>query len=109
MFSQEISQHLASVAQKQYFCKKSKSMSMENKREWRFYTCLVMGFALVVGGFFSPPLGVIHNSVIVVFGIFLSLGGLCVGVDLKGIIHEVRAFRLGITPKEEGEQEHGND
>lgn len=76
-------------------------MSMENKREWRFYTCLVMGFSLVVGGFFSPPLGVIDNSVIVVFGIFLSLGGLCVGVDLKGIIHEVRAFRFGIAPKED--------
>lgn len=80
---------------------------MENKREWRFYTCLVMGFLLVVGGFFSPPLGVIHNSVIVVFGIFLSLGGLCVGVDLKGIIHEVRALRMGVALKDE--EEHGND
>lgn len=79
-------------------------MSMENKREWRFYTCLFMGFSLVVGGFFSPPLGVIHNSVIVVFGIFLSLGGLCVGVDLKGIIYELRAFRSGIAPQKEKEE-----
>lgn len=83
-------------------------MSMENKREWRFYTCLVMGFLLVVGGFFSPPLGVIHNSVIVVFGIFLSLGGLCVGVDLKGIIYELRAFRSGIPPQTGKEENNGN-
>ena len=75
-------------------------MSLENKREWRFYTCLVMGFILVVGGFFSPPLGIIDNSVIVAFGILLSLGALCVGVDLKGIIHELRQFQSGIAPKE---------
>lgn len=79
-------------------------MTIENKRELRFYTCLVMGFALVVGGFFSPPLGVIHNSVIVVFGIFLSLGGLCVGVDLKGIIHELRLLKTDepIEEKKDG-------
>lgn len=85
-------------------------MSMENKREWRFYTCLVMGFALVCGGFFSPPLGIIDNSVIVAFGILLSLGALCVGVDLKGIIHELRMFKNDVvneaSPKD---KENGND
>lgn len=81
---------------------------METKREWRFYVCLFMGFSLVCGGFFSPPLGVIDNSVIVAFGILLSLGALCVGVDLKGIIHEMRAFRSGIAPKE-GEKDNGNN
>lgn len=86
-------------------------MSLENKREMRFYSCLVMGFSLVVGGFFSPPLGIIDNSVIVAFGILLSLGALCVGVDLKGIIHELRAFKDGIPlPKEETqEKEDGNN
>lgn len=83
---------------------------MENKREWRFYTCLVMGFALVCGGFFSPPLGIIDNSVIVAFGILLSLGALCVGVDLKGIIHELRMFKNDVvqeaSPKD---KENGND
>lgn len=84
-------------------------MSLENKREGRFYTCLVMGFSLVVGGFFSPPLGIIDNSVIVAFGILLSLGALCVGVDLKGIIHELRALKLGTPLPEEEEKENGND
>ena len=80
-------------------------MSIENKRECRFYTCLVMGFALIVGGFFSPPLGIIHNSVIVVAGILFALGAMCVGVDLKGIIHELRQLQSGVSPKEvENEQ-----
>lgn len=83
------------MMQNEYFCKNFCKMSMENKREWRFYTCLFMGFSLVCGGFFSPPLGVIDNSVIVAFGILLSLGALCVGVDLKGIIHELRQLRYG--------------
>lgn len=68
-------------------------MSIENKRECRFYVCLVMGFSLMVGGFFSPPLGDISNSVIVTSGILLCLGAMCVGIDLKGIIHELRAFK----------------
>jgi hypothetical protein len=75
-------------------------MSIENKRECRFYVCLIMGFSLTVGGFFSPPLGVIDNSVIVTAGILLSLGALCVGVDLKGIIHELRFLQNGTVPKE---------
>lgn len=60
-----------------------------------------MGFSLMIGGFFSPPLGVIHNSVIVASGILLALGAMCVGVDLKGIIHELRAFKEGTPVKEE--------
>jgi len=67
--------------------------SIETKREWRFYVCLLMGFSLMVGGFFSPPLGEINNSIIVASGILLCLGAMCVGIDLKGIIHELRMFR----------------
>lgn len=67
-------------------------MTIETKREVRFYVCLVMGYMLMVGGFFSPPLGEIGNSIIVASGILLCLGALCVGVDLKGIIHELRMF-----------------
>lgn len=81
-------------------------MSIEDKREWRFYTCLVMGFSLIVGGFFSPPPGVIHNSVIVVAGILFALGAMCVGVDLKGIIHELRQLQSGVQPKEVNDEQH---
>lgn len=72
-------------------------MTIENKREWRFYVCLVMGYALMVGGFFSPPLGEIGNSIIVASGILLCLGAMCVGVDLKGIIHELRMFKNEVS------------
>lgn len=68
-------------------------MSIENKRETRFYVCLIMGYALLVGGFFSPPMGDIPNSVIISAGILLCLGALCVGVDLRGIIHELRMLK----------------
>ena len=81
-------------------------MSIENKRELRFYTCLVMGFSLIIGGFFSPPLGVIHNSVIVVAGILFSLGAMCVGVDLKGIIRELRQLQSGAQQKEDKDEQH---
>lgn len=72
-------------------------MTIENKREWRFYVCLLMGYALMVGGFFSPPLGDIPDSVIISAGILLCLGAMCVGVDLKGIIHELRMFKNEVS------------
>lgn len=68
-------------------------MSIEGKRETRFYVCLFMGYGLMVGGFFSPPLGEIPNSVIISAGILLCLGAMCVGVDLRGIIHELRLLK----------------
>jgi len=65
-----------------------------------------MGFSLIVGGFFSPPLGVIDNSVIVVAGILFALGAMCVGVDLKGIIQELRQLQSGVQPKEVKDEQH---
>lgn len=69
---------------------------------------MVMGYSLVVGGFFSPPMGIVSNSVIVVFGILIAMAGLCVGIDLKDIIHEFRLLYSGVPPKEE-EEKNGND
>ena len=41
----------------------------DNRREVRFYVCLVLGFVLMMCGFFSPPMGEIHNSVLVGAGL----------------------------------------
>lgn len=76
-------------------------MTIETKREVRFYVCLLMGYALMVGGFFSPPPGEIGNSIIVASGILLCLGAMCVGIDLKGIIHELRMFNNNTQPTDE--------
>lgn len=59
------------------------------RREFRFYTCVIIGSALIFLGCLLPPMGEIHNSIIVTAGMFLSLGGLAVGIDLKGCIHEL--------------------
>lgn len=64
-----------------------------NKTEVRFYVCLVFGFALQVMGFFSPPIGDCNPHILVGSGCFLCLGGLSVGLDIKGIIYEFRKLK----------------
>lgn len=63
------------------------------KQEIRFYTCLVLGFTLVVLGFYAPPFGTIDNSVIITFGMMLMVGALAVGIDVRGIIKEIRLLK----------------
>lgn len=65
----------------------------EVRREWRFYICIIIGAILMFAGFFCPPMGHISNSVLTGSGMFLLLGGLAVGMDLKGVIHEIRGLR----------------
>ncbi len=66
----------------------------EIKKECRFYVCLVLGFALMVMGFFAPPIGTISNSVLVGSGMLLSIGALAIGIDIKGCIHELRLLKV---------------
>lgn len=61
--------------------------------ECRFYVCLVFGFVLLVMGYLAPPLGAISNGVLVGAGMMLILGGLSVGLDIKGIIYELRKLK----------------
>lgn len=63
------------------------------KQEVRFYTCLILGFTLVILGFYAPPFGVIDNSVIIAFGMLLIVGALAVGIDVRGIIKEIRLLK----------------
>lgn len=65
----------------------------EIKKECRFYVCLILGFALMVMGFFAPPIGTISNSVLVGSGMLLSIGALAIGIDIKGCIHELRLLK----------------
>ena len=69
----------------------------DNRREVRFYVCLVLGFVLMMCGFFAPPMGEIHNSVLVGAGLLLSIGALAVGIDLVGCIHELRLLKTGVV------------
>lgn len=55
-----------------------------------FYVCLTFSIALAIGGFLSPPIGVVDNSVITVIGFLLGFAAL-------GIIG--RALDLGKLAK----------
>ena len=69
----------------------------DNRREVRFYVCLVLGFVLMMCGFFAPPMGEIHNSVLVGAGLLLSIGALAVGIDLVGCIRELRLLKTVVV------------
>ena len=69
----------------------------DNRREIRFYVCLVLGFILMMCGFCAPPMGEIHNSVLVGAGLLLSIGALAVGIDLVGCIRELRLLKMGVV------------
>jgi len=66
---------------------------MELHREIRFYTCLLMGFSLMVWGFMTPPPGEISDSALIASGILFSIGALGVGIDIKGCISEIIRLR----------------
>lgn len=61
--------------------------------EVRFYVCILLGFILLMCGFFAPPPGEISNSVLIGAGTLFGIGGLVVGIDLKGIIHELTVLK----------------
>lgn len=68
-------------------------MSKETRQDIKFYTLVVMGFSLLVMGFWVYPPGSITSSVLVAAGILFSLAGLLQGVDLEGIIRELRLLK----------------
>jgi len=46
---------------------------------------------------FLPPVNIITTSVLYASVIILSIGGLAVGIDLKGILHEIRLMKNNDT------------
>lgn len=66
---------------------------MEVHREVRFYICLLLGFALLMCGFYTDPPGEISKSVLVAFGSILTIAAVSVGVDVKGIILALAEFK----------------
>lgn len=54
---------------------------MEKKRFWLGVVLAVVGIALIFFGFFTPPVGEIHGSVLGAVGELLTLSGALVGAD----------------------------
>lgn len=71
---------------------------MEIHREIRFYICLLLGFCLLMCGFYTDPPGEISKSVLIAFGAILTIAAVSVGVDVKGILLAVAEMkRAGIA------------
>lgn len=60
--------------------------------EIRFYVLFALSAFLLIKGFYEPPVGVIEKSVMWVSAGLTTLGACMVGVDIKGIIRELRMW-----------------
>lgn len=68
-------------------------MSAETRKDLKFYTAVFLGFGMALLGCLIPPAGMIETSVLwICFG-FLMLSACVEGVDVKGIIHEIRLLK----------------
>lgn len=54
----------------------------DKKRFWLAVFLLVSGVALVFLGFFTPPVGEVHGSVLGFFGEVSCIAGALMGIDL---------------------------
>lgn len=63
------------------------------KTEIRFYFCTILGYVLLLLGLYLPPLGIIPDSVLIGAGMLFILGGLVIGLDIKGVIREIRLLK----------------
>ncbi len=60
---------------------KGKNEEFEQKRFWLGVAMIFVGTVLTFFGFFTPPVGEIHGSILGAVGEFLTLGGALVGVS----------------------------
>lgn len=68
-------------------------MTPELRKDLRFYSCLLIASGLLATSLFLPPVGIIAESVLYSAIILLGTGALIEGVDIKGIIQEVRLLK----------------
>ena len=59
------------------------------KKEFRFYTCLILAYVLLLISLYLPPLNVIATSVLYASIVILGIGALSIGLDISGILKEV--------------------
>ena len=51
-------------------------MKQGHKKTIPFWICLIVTIGLLIGGFFTPPMGVIDGSVLTAAGLLLAFGTL---------------------------------
>ena len=65
----------------------------EKSRFWLGVFLVIVGVVLTFIGFFTPPVGEIHGSVLGAVGEFLALGGALVGADAYVELKVKKMFR----------------
>lgn len=65
-------------------------MKKHHADKYIFWVCLILAAALFIGGFFCPPIGEIHPSV-------LKAGGILVAMQALGIAGQNLANGKGVT------------
>ena len=75
-----------------------------------FFVCLASSIGLAVGGFFTPPMGIIDGSVITTIGLLLGFATLAVGAQAikDGRLAQLRKGDLTLTVGCEEEQQQEN-
>lgn len=68
-------------------------MTAETRKDLRFYTSLLLGFGMALLACLIPPQGVVSESVLWIVFAFLMLSACIEGVDIKGIIREIRLLK----------------
>lgn len=65
----------------------------ETRKDLRFYTSLFLGFGMALLGCLTPPIGVVSESMLWIVFAFLMLSACIEGIDVKGIIQEIRLLK----------------
>lgn len=59
-----------------------------------FYLNLFVSLALIIGGFFVPPVGIIDGSVLTAVGLLLMFGVIAQIPDILNAVREGKSFKL---------------
>lgn len=70
-------------------------MTKELRKDIKFYFSMICAMGLFVMGALLPPLGIIHNSVIMAGGMICAIAGGCIGIDITELVHQFRLMKAG--------------
>lgn len=68
-------------------------MSSDARKDCRFYVSLFCAMTIAMVGTFTPPVGELADSLLWAFFGLLAMDCCVLGVDLQGIIREIRLLK----------------
>lgn len=73
-------------------------MGINKSKDWKFYSLLLVGLTLSLCGIYTPPIGIISDSLLIVIGNLTILVGALYDVSIVVDIKE-KYFCVGRNPK----------